>query len=103
MSHINLGRFQKTDILKKIPFFKSFVENPSLPCILFRNRLSWLGSTYCQALIYTGFHRFTGIGPIFHNTFLIKKKLSKLQGFIQSEWNFPISCLNVAETQERGL
>ena len=35
--------------------------------------------------------------------FLINKKLSKLQGFIQGEWNWPISCLNDSETQERGL
>ena len=26
-----------------------------------------------------------------------------LQGFIQGEWNWPISCLNDLETQERGL
>ena len=34
---------------------------------------------------------------------MIKIKLSKLQGFIQGEWNWPISCLNDSETQERGL
>ena len=33
---------------------------------------------------------------------MINKKLSKLQGFIQGEWNWPISCLNALETQERG-
>ena len=35
--------------------------------------------------------------------FLINKKLSKLQGFIKGEWNWPISRLNDSETQERGL
>ena len=67
MSHINLGRFQKTEILKKYSLFQKFCWNPSLPCILFRNRLTWLGSTYWQARIHTGFHRFTEIGQIFHN------------------------------------
>ena len=32
--------------------------------------------------------------------FLIKKKLSKLQGFIRGEWNWPISCLNDFGSQE---
>ena len=26
-----------------------------------------------------------------------------LQGFIRREWNWPTSCLNDSETQERGL
>lgn len=26
-----------------------------------------------------------------------------MQGFIHGEWNWPISCLNESETQERGL
>ena len=26
-----------------------------------------------------------------------------MQGFIQGEWNWPISCLNDSDTQERGL
>jgi len=34
---------------------------------------------------------------------LINERLSKLQGFIQGEWNWPISCLNDSENQERGL
>ena len=56
-----------------------------------------------QARIHTVFHRFTEIGQIFHNNFLIKKKLCKLHGFIQGEWNWPMSCLNDSETQEKGL
>ena len=33
----------------------------------------------------------------------MKKKLSKLQGFIWGEWDWAISCLNDSETQERGF
>ena len=31
------------------------------------------------------------------------KSSTDLQGFIHREWNWPISCLNDSETQERGL
>ena len=42
---------------------------------------------YEQARIHTGFHRFMEIGQIFHNRyiFLIKKKKSKLQSFVQGK------------------
>ena len=54
-----------------------------------------------QARIHTGFHRFTENGQILQiDIFLIKKKLSKLQGFIRGEWNWPISCLNDFGSQE---
>ena len=56
-----------------------------------------------QVRIHTGFHRFTEIGQSFHNIFLIRKRLFKLQGFIQGKRNWPISCLNDSETQEKGL
>ena len=43
---------------------------------------------------------FTEIGQIFHNIDILKKKLSKLQGFIRGEWNWSISCLDGSGTQE---
>ena len=58
-------------------------------------------------------HGSTSVSTVFRNQsdfskyrrfiFLIKKILSKLQGFIRGEWNQPLSCLNDSETQERGL
>ena len=78
-----------------------------------------------QAWNHNGFHRFTEIGQIFHNKYISNhKKLSKLKscsiyptynmeinlyewirmhGFTREERNWPISCLNGLETQERGL
>ena len=51
--------------------------------------------TVTQARIHTGFHRFTENVRFYKiDIFLIKKKLSKLQGFIRGDWNWPISCLN---------
>ena len=37
------------------------------------------------------------------NIFLINKELSKFQGFIRGEWNWPTSCLNDSESQEKEL
>ena len=58
-------------------------------------------------------HGSTSVSTVFRNQsdfskyrrfiFLIKKILSKLQGFIRGEWNQTLSCLNDSETQERGL
>ena len=56
-----------------------------------------------QAQIHPGFAGFTKIGQIFHNKYIFvkEKQLSKLQGVIRVELNWPISRLNGAETQER--
>ena len=59
--------------------------------------------TKFQARIHPGFHRFTEIGQSFFIIYFNKKKLFKLQDFIQGKWNWPISCLNDSETQEKGL
>ena len=61
-----------------------------------------------QALIHTGFHRFTEIGQIFYST--VNKKnfpswnlengLNKC--FIRGEWNWPV-CRNNSKTQEEDF
>ena len=50
-----------------------------------------------QTRIYTGFHRLTKIGQIFHNKYFLIKKNT----FQAKIW--PISRLNDSETQERAL
>ena len=54
-----------------------------------------------QTRIHTGFHRFTEKGQIYiMDIILINKKLSKFQGFIRGEWNWPIFRLNDFGSQE---
>ena len=53
---------------------------------------------HSQVRIYTGFHRFTEIGHIFHIEIYIFKNENAFQVEI-----WPISHLNDSETQERGL
>ena len=55
------------------------------------------GSTSVSTILWKSVRFFT------IDIFLIKEKLSKLQGYIWGEWDWPISCLNDSETQERGL
>ena len=76
-----------------------------------------------RARIHTAFHRVTEIGRIFSWNIFLVKNISKehscsistttwkltmmkwsydLQALIRREWNWPISCLNESETQERG-
>ena len=55
------------------------------------------GSTSVSTILWKSVRFFT------IDIFLIKEKLSKLQGYIWGEWDWPISCLNDSETHERGL
>ena len=50
--------------------------------------------------------RITSVSTVLANRlvtdiFFIKKKLSKLQGFIRGEWNWLVFCLNDSEIHER--
>ena len=78
--------------------------------MLFFNLLFIQVTDHCNIITVSGadphwFPPFTEISQILHSGYILNKdkKLSKLQGFILGAWNWPISCLNDLETQERGF